>query len=214
MRVSTKSHYCLLNCQCYLHQRYIYVADIRDKKIYVMEKHENWDLTQLKVKVPRFTHPKWSLAPAPPPSWKKEWDCFRAVTSEIVLLFETNISKSPTNNGFRCPDVVGNGEDRGRRGKNVEVISAPFLFVGRYYNWKPWWITWLLIPPREIFGQDAIPISSSWCTITLRILPGQRYVSLCSQAILCGWTVCRDDMGWFKQWHLIFQWRFWQGRGM
>ncbi|XP_003475052.2 serum paraoxonase/lactonase 3 [Cavia porcellus] len=30
-------------------QRYIYVADIRDKKIYVMEKHENWDLTQLKV---------------------------------------------------------------------------------------------------------------------------------------------------------------------
>ncbi|XP_005388120.1 PREDICTED: serum paraoxonase/lactonase 3 [Chinchilla lanigera] len=30
-------------------QKYIYVADVTDKNIHVMEKQENWDLTQLKV---------------------------------------------------------------------------------------------------------------------------------------------------------------------
>lgn len=32
-----------------LDQKYIYVADVTDKNIHVMEKHDNWDLTQLKV---------------------------------------------------------------------------------------------------------------------------------------------------------------------
>lgn len=54
-----------LKCRCDLLQRYVYVADVMDKNIHVMKIHGNWELTQLKVKVPWLARTMWPLVLAP-----------------------------------------------------------------------------------------------------------------------------------------------------
>ncbi|XP_004632934.2 serum paraoxonase/lactonase 3 [Octodon degus] len=49
VKVVAKGFSCANGITISLDRKYIYVADVADKNIHVMEKHENWDLTQLKV---------------------------------------------------------------------------------------------------------------------------------------------------------------------
>lgn len=45
-----------LKIKCYVLYRYVYVADVMAKNIHVLKKHDNWNLTQEKVRVPQLTH--------------------------------------------------------------------------------------------------------------------------------------------------------------
>lgn len=59
VKVTVISQYYLLTHKFYSLQRYIYAADVAAQNIHVLKKHENWDLTQVKVKVPWLAHPTW-----------------------------------------------------------------------------------------------------------------------------------------------------------
>lgn len=45
-----------LNIKCYVFYRYVYVADVMAKNIHVLKKHDNWNLTQEKVRAPQLAH--------------------------------------------------------------------------------------------------------------------------------------------------------------